>query len=160
MTSLDLKESIIKYGWDQEYYCHNIQPYVYTAASASSLFSLPVHAQPYTDPTNPFIVNYVNGSCQYPQLTIGGLLDGYEHGRDLWAIYGEKLHLLPSSPNQGNVLFRSSSSALTQGTASGVLRGVWPDYQGSLPLHQQASSIDTVDAGFPCPARDKPLSDI
>ncbi|RJE21663.1 Histidine acid phosphatase [Aspergillus sclerotialis] len=31
---------------------------------------------------------------------------------------------------------------------------------GSLPLHQQASSIDSVDQGFPCPARSKLLSDI
>lgn len=107
------------------------------------------------------MANYVNGwLLSVPPTHYWGLLDGYEHGRDLWAIYGEKLHLFPSSPDQDNVWFRSSSSDLTQGTASGVLRGIWPNYQGSLPLHQQASSIDTVDKGFPCPERSKILSDI
>lgn len=126
---------------NEKYQCDNIQPFLYAAPSDNSSFSLPVYAQSYTDPTNPFTTSYVNGSCQYPQLTIGGLLDGYQHGRDLWSIYGEKLHLIPSTPDHEKVWFRSSSSALTQGTAGGVLRGVWPDYQGSLPLHQQASLL-------------------
>lgn len=121
---------------------------------------LPVYAQMYTDPTNPFVVGSVNGSCQYPQLTLGGVLDGYQHGQDLWAIYGEKMGLLPSSPDSPAVWFRSSSSPLTQGSAGAVLRGMWPDHRGPLPLHQQASGVDTVDQGFPCPARSRLLSSI
>ncbi|KAI9926091.1 hypothetical protein MW887_004553 [Aspergillus wentii] len=119
-----------------------------------------VYAQTYSDPFNPFLSSYVNGSCQYPQLTVGGLLDGTQHGRDLRAVYGDKLDLLPASPDQNKVWFRSSSSALTQGSAGAVLRGVFPNYQGALPLHQQASSVDTVDQGFSCPARDSVLSSI
>ncbi|KAJ5730449.1 histidine acid phosphatase [Penicillium malachiteum] len=79
------------------------------------------------------------------------------HGRDLWAVYGEQLKLLASSPDTRNVWFRASSSPLTHASASAVLRGIWPDYDGSLPLHQQASGIDTVDQGFPCPSRSQLL---
>ena len=101
----------------------------------------------------------MNGTCQYPQLTIGGLLDGYQHGQDLWGVYGAKLGLIPREPN-GRVYFRSSESALTQDSAGGVLRGLWPDYMGALPLHQQASAVDTVNGGFSCPAQGTLLSAI
>lgn len=86
-------------------------------------------------------------------------MDGYQHGRDLWAVYGEKLRLLPSSPVD-RTWFRSSSSALTQGSAGGVLRGIWPFYWGAVPLHQQASSVDTVNEGYSCSARSSVLSAI
>lgn len=119
-----------------------------------------VYAKTYTDPSNPFAADYVQGTCQYPQLTIGGLLDGYQHGRDLWAVYGGMLGLLPPFPEEHRVRFRSSTSALTQGSAGGVLRGIWPFHSGAVPLHQQASSVDTVDGGYSCPAKNKVLSAI
>lgn len=111
---------------------------------------MPIYAQTYHDPSNPFTPG-VKGTCQYPQITIGGVEDGYQHGKDLWKVYGEKLGLLPDNPND-RVWFRSSESALTQGTAGAVLRGVWPKYDGALPLHQMVSSVDTVDKGYHCPA--------
>lgn len=123
-----------------------------------------VYGQAYSDPANPFLGSYVNGTCQYPQLTIGGLLDGYQHGRDLRAVYGDKLGFLPSSPDQegsdAKVWLRSTSSALTQSSAGGVLQGLWPDHEDPIPLHQQASGIDTLNRGFPCSARDSLLSSI
>jgi len=121
---------------------------------------MPVYAKTYTDLTNPFVDEYVNGTCQFPQLTIGGLLDGYDHGRDIWAVYGEKLGLLPSTPDSGKVWFRSTESPLTQQSAGGVLRGVWPTWPGALPLHQQTSAVDTVNEGFSCSAQGTVLSAI
>lgn len=102
----------------------------------------------------------VQGTCQYPQLTVGGLLDGYQHGRDIRALYGDKLGLLPSYPDERKVWFRSSSSPLTQDSAGGVLRGIWPFHYGAVPLHQQASSVDTVNGGYSCPAQSTVLSAI
>ncbi|RAL08898.1 histidine phosphatase family protein [Aspergillus homomorphus CBS 101889] len=153
--------NILPGGENQEYNCNNVQPFLYAAPASQDPSPLHVYAQSYSDPTNPFLAGYVNGSCQYPQLTVGGFLDGYEHGRDLRAVYRDQLQLIPSSPDEDNgnkVWLRSSSSALTQGSAGGVLRGLWPDYRGSLPLHQQASSVDTVDQGFSCSARSDLLS--
>lgn len=108
------------------------------------------------------MTDYVNGTCQYPQLTIGGLLDGYQHGRDLYAVYSKKLGLIPETleENDKRVWFRSSTAALTQGSAGGVLRGLWPEYKGPLPLHQQAGSVDTINRGFSCPARNRILNAI
>jgi hypothetical protein len=122
---------------------------------------VPVYADVYTDPTNPFVnsLPYINSSCFFPQLTLGGLLDGFQHGRDLWALYGEKLGLIPSVPSTDKVWLRSSSSSLTQQSAGGVLRGLWPSYLGSLPLRQQ-SGVDTVNDGYPCNARGSVLSAI
>lgn len=105
-------------------------------------------------------MDFVNGSCQYPQLTLGGVLDGFQHGQDLWAVYGERMRLLPMSPDSETVWFRSSNSPLTQSSASAVLRGIWPEYRGPLPLHHQASGVDTVNQGYPCPARSRILSQI
>jgi acid phosphatase len=117
---------------------------------------MPMYAQTYQDPTNPFTPG-VNGTCQYPQITIGGVQDGYQHGEDLYRVYGKKLGLIPKKPND-RVWFRSSESALTQGSAGAVLRGVWPDYDGALPLHQMVSSVDTVNEGYSCSAISSTLS--
>lgn len=121
-----------------------------------------VHSKTYTDTGNPFLSTYISGTCQYPQLTIGGLLDGYQHGRDLSEVYGTsgKLGLFPRIPSIETSYFRSSESPLTQQSAGGVLRGIWPNYKASMPLHQQATSLDTVNEGYPCPSISSTLAKI
>ena len=86
------------------------------------------------------------------QLTIGGLLDGYQHGADLKGVYSDLLGFLPENPLQ-DTYFRVTNNALTSESAGGVIRGLWPDYTGSVPVHQQPSSIDTLDSSWPCSAR-------
>lgn len=94
----------------------------------------------------------------FPQLTVGGILDAEQHGRDLWSLYGEKLDFLPKTPGNATTFFRSSESALTQDTAGGVLRGIWPSFTGSLPLHQQESAVDTINDGYACTGRSNQLA--
>uniref|UniRef100_A0A093VIE2 Counting factor 60 n=1 Tax=Talaromyces marneffei PM1 TaxID=1077442 RepID=A0A093VIE2_TALMA len=143
--------NILPGGENEAYDCDNVRPYLYAgAASSSSIQAIPMYAQTYQDPTNPFTPG-VNGSCQYPQITVGGVQDGFQHGKDLWAVYGKKLGLIPTQPTD-RTWFRSSESPLTQGSAGAVLRGVWPSYQGALPLHQMVSSVDTVNDGYSCSA--------
>jgi 2-phosphoxylose phosphatase len=152
--------NILPGGEDVHYDCSNVDPYLYAGpgGGVQAQQPVPVYAATYVDPHNPFDDTYVTGTCQYPQLTIGGLLDGYQHGKDLWGVYGQKLGLLPKDGPDGSTWFRSSSSPLTQGSAGGVLRGIWPNYNEAVPLHQQASSIDTVNAGFSCSLRSTVLS--
>ncbi|KAL3459640.1 histidine phosphatase superfamily [Aspergillus heterothallicus] len=158
--------NILPGGENQEYNCDTVYQHQYAAPAhpnhqksghKAAPPPLRVYGQAYTDPSNPFLASYVNGSCQYPQLTIGGYMDGYAHGRDLHAVYSDKLHLIPahlqSKKDLAKVWFRSTTSQLTQGSAGGVLRGLWPEYEGALPLHQQAGAVDTVNRGFPCAAR-------
>lgn len=136
-----------------------MRPYLYAGPnSAGGIQPIPMYAQTYQDPTNPFTPS-VNGTCQYPQITIGGVQDGYQHGKDLWGVYGKKLGLIPEKPSH-RVWFRSSESALTQASAGAVLRGLWPHYQGALPLHQMVSSVDTVNEGYSCPAVSSTLSSL
>ncbi|KAL4862134.1 hypothetical protein BDV12DRAFT_179288 [Aspergillus spectabilis] len=154
--------NILPGGENHEYNCDTILPHVFSAPSGHGPSPLQVYGQAYTEPTNPFLTNYVNGSCQYPQLTIGGYLDAYQHGRDLHNLYSKKLGLIPGHlhENDKRVWFRSSTAALTQGSAGGVLRGLWPNNTSPLPLHQQASSVDTLNRGFPCNVRSTLLSAI
>ncbi|KAF4632752.1 hypothetical protein G7Y89_g5365 [Cudoniella acicularis] len=152
--------NILPGGENQAYNCDDFLPYLYGGASSGGPNPLPVYGKTYSDSSNPFLEGYVNGTCQFPQLTIGGFLDGVQHGEDLSAVYGDKLGLFPSSPDSGKVWFRSSESPLTQQSAGGVLRGVWPNYQGALPLHQQTSSVDTVNEGYSCSAISSTLSKI
>ncbi|KKK20704.1 hypothetical protein P175DRAFT_0521418 [Aspergillus ochraceoroseus IBT 24754] len=151
--------NILPGGENQAYQCDNVRPYLYSGpASDSGMQPLPVYAQTYQDPTNPLTPD-VNGTCQFPQLTVGGVEDGYQHGKDLWEVYGHKLGLIPKKPNK-RVWFRSSESPLTQASAGAVLRGVWPDYHGALPLHQMTPSVDTVNEGYSCSAIGNTLSEL
>ncbi|RDW61661.1 histidine acid phosphatase [Coleophoma crateriformis] len=150
--------NIFPYGEATPYECDNVLPYLY-AAPQSGVAPVPVYGKTYTDPTNPFVASYIPGTCQYPQLTVGGVLDGVQHGKDLWAVYGEKLGLIPKTPDS-SIWLRSSESPLTQQSAGGVLRGIWANYTGSLPLMQQTTSVDTVNAGFSCSAKSALLSAI
>ncbi|KAJ5081231.1 hypothetical protein N7456_013469 [Penicillium angulare] len=151
--------NILPGGENQPYNCDNVRPYLYAGPSSQSgIQPIPMYAQTYQDPTNPFTPD-VNGTCQYPQITVGGIQDGYQHGQDLWNVYGKKLDFIPKEPND-RVWFRSSDSALTQATAGAVLRGIWPAYGGALPLHQMVSSVDTVNEGYSCDAVSSTLSSL
>ncbi|KAJ5222945.1 uncharacterized protein N7469_009185 [Penicillium citrinum] len=151
--------NILPGGENQAYHCDNVRPYLYAGPnSASGMQPMPVYAQTYGDPNDPFKTG-VNSTCQFPQITIGGIEDGYQHGKDIWNVYHKKLGLIPKQPNE-RVWFRSSDSPLVQASAGAVLRGVWPDYKGALPLHQMVTSVDTVNEGFSCNAISSTLDKI
>ncbi|KAF2774185.1 phosphoglycerate mutase-like protein [Teratosphaeria nubilosa] len=154
--------NILPGGENVKYNCSNIKPFLYAEPGdgVHAQQALRVYAATYTDPANPFDDTYADGTCQYPQLTIGGLMDGYQHGKDLWGVYSRKLGLFPKARPDRSTWFRSSESPLTQGSAGGVLRGIWPHYNKLVPLHQQASAIDTVNQGFSCDLRSTILSAI
>ena len=151
-------------GTYQPWDCDNVRPYLYSAPAPEVDSRLPmrVYAKTYTDPMNPFTEALVAppGSCQFPQLTIGGLLDGYQHGDNLRQVYGEKLGLLPCEGPDYSTYFRSSESPLTQDTAGGVLRGLWPNHHGAISLHQEVTAVDTVNEGFSCDYRNSLVSSI
>ncbi|KAG0293396.1 hypothetical protein BGZ96_002864 [Linnemannia gamsii] len=148
-------------GENQPFDCSTIDAYLYSAGAQTGNDPMLVYADVYADPNNPFMdaLPYVNASCMFPQLTLGGLLDGFQHGKDLWAVYGEKLGIIPKEPSD-KVWLRSSSAPLTQQSAGGVLRGIWPEWKGSLPLRQQSGGVDTINKGYPCNARNSILDAI
>ncbi|CAK7230513.1 hypothetical protein SCUCBS95973_007599 [Sporothrix curviconia] len=147
-------------GENQPFDCSTFEGFLY-GASTGAADAIPMYADVYTDPANPFVdgLPYVNTTCFFPQLTTGGLLDGIQHGRDLWALYGAKLGIIPRSINE-HVWLRSTSSPLTQQSAGGVTHGIWPSHSGAVPLRQQSGGVDTVNSGYPCDARSSTLASI
>lgn len=135
---------LFPHGEATRYDCDNGRPYLYFAGNhADAPAPVPVFAQTYTDQHNPLLRTFTNSTCQFPQLTLGGYLDGVQHGRELRELYGEKYGVLPKNPASASVFLRSSTAALTQQSASGVLRGLWPHHHQPLVLFQQADAVDT-----------------
>lgn len=140
-------------GESTRYECDDMRPYLYAGGGRGVPAPLPVYARTYYEGENPLMQTFTNSTCQFPQLTLGGYLDGVQHGQELRCVYGERYGVLPRVPSPEHVWLRSSSAALTQDTAGGVLRGLWPHHNGPLPLHQQAEDVDTHGT-FSCDRRD------
>ncbi|KAL1640556.1 hypothetical protein SLS58_006751 [Diplodia intermedia] len=116
----------------------------------------------YTDPSNPFSPTGFNGTCQFPQLTRGGLDDSWQHGRDLWGVYHDLLSFLPSDNPLSAMEFRVTDNVITSQVASMLIAGMFYSSQnpsqttllqgGPLPLKVQSPSIDSLEPTYPCPA--------
>lgn len=150
---------------DVQYDCSQLVPFLFGENRDSTGLlnaAIPVHDYVYTPDSNPYVrTGYVpHGSCQFPQLTIGGLEDGFQHGRDLWNVYGEKLGIIPAVPDLDLIWLRRSNKDLTAQTAGGVLRGLWPEHDETLPIHQQRAEVDTIGSYYPCAKRDKLKKDL
>lgn len=133
-------------GENDVYLCSNLRTYTYAGPSdPEEIDPMPMYTQTYVDPQNPLNKRFTNSSCQFPQLTLGGYLDGVQHGQDLRKLYMDKYHVIPGVPDEKHMWMRSSTAALTQDSAGGVLRGLWTNFRGDMPvpLYVQADSIDT-----------------
>ncbi|EAU86905.2 hypothetical protein CC1G_10796 [Coprinopsis cinerea okayama7 len=108
------------------------------------------------DDTNPFKVldkvGFVNSSCQFPQITKGGLVDSVVHGSDLRKVYGERLKL-SSHYDPSEASFRITNNVITSQVASGLLRGFYPeqDLSRPTPVQIQPSSMDSLEPTYSCP---------
>ncbi|QNP99904.1 YALIA101S03e16864g1_1 [Yarrowia lipolytica] len=150
---------------DIRYDCSELVPFLFGENRDSTGLlnaAIPVHDYVYTPDSNPYVSSgYVpHGSCQFPQLTIGGLEDGFQHGRDLWNVYGDKMGIIPAVPSLDHIWLRRSNKDLTAQTAGGVLRGLWPNHNETLPIHQQRAEVDTIGSNYPCEKRDKLKKDL
>lgn len=135
---------IFPHGEATRYDCDDGKPFLYLAPNFDNAPApIPVFAQTYVDKMNPLLRDFTNSTCQFPQLTSGGFLDGVQHGKELRELYGDKYHIIPENPSSDSVFFRSSTAALTQQSAGGVLRGMWPNHSEPVVLFQQSSSVDT-----------------
>ncbi|KAF8245515.1 phosphoglycerate mutase-like protein [Wilcoxina mikolae CBS 423.85] len=104
----------------------------------------------YHDKLNPLKPAAYHGDCQFPQITAGGLQDSLDHGRNLYAVYGNKLGFLPQKYNLSSVRFRVTSNVITSQVAGAVTRGMFPHAE-SIPLFNQYSSIDSLEPSYSCP---------
>lgn len=78
----------------------------------------------YRSPTNPFVPPGSAGTCQFPQLTAGGLDDAYQHGKDLYAVYHDLLGFLPDEVSE-SIEFRVTQNVITSQVAGMVINGMF-----------------------------------
>ncbi|KAK5171510.1 uncharacterized protein LTR77_004655 [Saxophila tyrrhenica] len=109
----------------------------------------------YTSPSNPLAPAGFNGTCQFPQITRGGLDDSHQHGADLFAVYSSLLNFLHSTYDPEQTTFRVTNNVITSQVASMLVAGMYPSLASTLiPLQIQSASIDSLEPAYPCSAAD------
>ncbi len=105
-------------------------------------------ALPGTGSGNPFensVGPGFNSTCQFPQITAGGLEDSWQHGRvrcedgesrwvwlmrsrqDLAAVYQDKLEFVSSTLNDSEVTFRVTNNEITSQVLGALVVGLFPN---------------------------------
>ncbi|MBE3049927.1 hypothetical protein IMZ48_47000 [Candidatus Bathyarchaeota archaeon] len=91
---------------------------------------------------NPFVPSGWIGTCQFPQITSGGLDDSWVHGRDLYGVYHNLLAFLPEKEGdwKDKVRYRVTNNEITSQVAGMVVNGMW-GVTDSFPLSVQVRLI-------------------
>ncbi|KAM7222354.1 Histidine phosphatase superfamily [Rhypophila decipiens] len=106
----------------------------------------------FNSPANPLTATGFQGTCQFPQITRGGLDDCWQHGQDLYQVYHNLLGFFPEKYDPELVSFRVTNNVITSQVASMVISGMFGSQQQNFPLLIQPSSIDSLEPGYSCPA--------
>ena len=139
------------YPW----YCNDTALYYYGAPnnplgneSAQTYWSV------FTDTSNPLTAPGFPGDCEFPQLTRGGLDDAWQHGKDLYSVYHDMLHLLPDSTSTAalpeSVSFRVTNNVITSQVAGMAINGMF-GITTPVPLMSQPDAIDSLEPAYSCP---------
>lgn len=104
----------------------------------------------YTSPSNPFAPSGFNGTCQFPQITRGGLDDSWRHGKDLSQVYKARFGSRLVNPSD-QVSYRVTNNVITSQVAGMVVAAMY-DSVKELPLAIQPASIDSLEPTYPCEA--------
>ena len=103
-----------------------------------------VYQSLYISDINPFVQSGWIGTCRFPQITAQGLDDCWQHGSDLYGVYGELLRFLPrrgASDFGEKVKYRVTNNVITSQVAGMVIDGMWKS-EASLPLMVQVCFTD------------------
>ena len=113
--------------------------------------SVPTYWSVYTSPSNPFAPPGFNGTCQFPQITRGGLDDSWQHGKDLFKVYKDRFgSLLVNSSDQ--VSYRVTNNVITSQVAGMVVAAMYESVKKELSLALQPASIDSLEPTYTCDA--------
>ncbi|KAK0741784.1 histidine phosphatase superfamily [Apiosordaria backusii] len=136
--------------------CDDIGLFQYSSPlTPNSHESTPSYHSPFTSPMNPFLPSPagLQGSCNFPQITLPGLSDSFQHGRDLSSVYAP---LIKSNYYTNKVEFRVTNNPITSQVAGALLSGFMPakgsSSSNSIPLMVQNKEIDSLEPKYPCPA--------
>jgi hypothetical protein len=107
----------------------------------------------YTSPSNPLSPKGFRGTCQFPQITRGGLDDSHQHGVDLNSVYSDLLSFLPADYDPKATTYRVTNNVITSQVASMLIAGMYPSRANQeTPLLFQPDSIDSLEPGYSCPS--------
>lgn len=101
------------YSWD----CDDEALFYYGVPYPNSK-SAEINWQVYTSPSNPFAPAGFNGTCQFPQITKGGLDDSRQHGKDLYGVYHTLLNFIPAAFDASKVTYRVTNNVITSQVAA------------------------------------------
>ncbi|OAA57952.1 histidine acid phosphatase [Niveomyces insectorum RCEF 264] len=131
------------------------EPAASTDRRPGAAYFRPTYDGDIDDAVNPFLAADVAGTtalhgstCQFPQLTAGGLADAWQHGADLYAVYHDLLGFLPDARSADwhkQVAFRVTNNPLTSQTASMVLGGMVGQRGGGGGGEDASDSAAVVD---------------
>lgn len=111
----------------------------------------------YAPMQNPFrTTGYHPTNCAFPQLSQGGLHDALGHGRDLRAVYGDRLRFLPRAFDPAHVAFRVTNNEITAQVLGALAAGLFPALADApVPALLQPAAIDSLEPAYACPAADQ-----
>lgn len=115
--------------------------------------------------TNPFELTATGwkGSCQFPQITAGGLDDSWQHGADLYGVYGDLLGFLPGRDDPSwreRVRYRVTNNVITSEVAGMVAGGMWGPSAASVPLLIQPDGVDGLEPSYTCASASAAFDDV
>lgn len=136
------------YAWD----CDDEGLFTYgKPLNPSGKEPVPTYWSVYTSPSNPFAPQGFNGTCQFPQITRGGLDDSWQHGKDLFKVYKDRFgSLLVNSSDQ--VSYRVTNNVITSQVAGMVVAAMYESVKKELSLALQPASIDSLEPTYTCDA--------
>ncbi|KAL8751599.1 MAG: hypothetical protein Q9184_006021 [Pyrenodesmia sp. 2 TL-2023] len=137
------------YPW----YCDNEALFYYGAPlpTHSANHSANTYWSVYISSSNPLAPRGFSGTCQFPQITRGGLDDSWQHGSDLYGVYHDLLGFLPERYDPNLVSFRVTNNVITSQVASMVTSGIFGgEAQQNLALLVQPASIDSLEPAYTC----------
>ncbi|KAI9706302.1 MAG: hypothetical protein M1820_004878 [Bogoriella megaspora] len=124
--------------------------------SAGNLSAARTYWSVFDSTSNPFAVQGFNGTCQFPQITSGGLQDSHQHGADLASVYRDLLSFLPATYDPKTVQYRVTNNVITSQVAGSLIPGMFPSQAQAgadvvTPLLIQPDSIDSLEPAYSCP---------
>lgn len=144
------------YHWncdDQRLYNYGQSPEGHQAAKG--------FGEGYISPINPFVPSGWIGTCKFPQITLGGLDDSYQHGLDLYEVYADLLHFIPGRDwyVADEVRYRVTNNPITSQVA-GMVAGAMYKTKHSVPLMVQADGIDSLEPQYSCNSASRAFNSI
>lgn len=138
---------------DHAWYCDNAPLYAYASPlGAGTDPSADIRWNVYSENAsmNPFMSG-PNGTCQFPQITLGGLNDSKTHGSDIFGVYGTLLGFLPRDFDAQLMRYRVTNNVITSQVASALIVGMYPNYSGNdFSVAIQPDAYDTLEPAYSC----------